>query len=45
MYVHVTYVCTYVSTYVRTNGRAGVTLNAPAIFMAGGIKIWHNNNV
>ena len=30
-----TYIGTYVSTYVRTDGRTVVTLNAPAIVMAG----------
>ena len=26
---------THVNNYIRTNGRTGVTLNAPAIIMAG----------
>ena len=30
-----TYVRTYVRKYVRTDGQTGVTLNAPAIIMAG----------
>ena len=30
-----TYIRMYVRKYIRTDGRTGVTLNAPAIVMAG----------